>query len=54
MSTQIIELKENTVNAVMETLEAHKDKQICLMGACGPIYIHITNDCIILDEIALE
>ena len=54
MSTQIIELNENTVNAVMKILEAHKDKQLSLMGSCGPIYIHITDDCIILDEIALE
>lgn len=54
MTKQIIELKENTVNALIELLETHKDKSISIMGAGGPIFIHVTDDCVILDEIVLE
>ena len=54
MTKQIIELKEKTVNALIELLETHKDKTISIMGAGGPIFIHITDDCVILDEIVLE
>lgn len=39
MTKQIIELKEKTVNALIELLETHKDKTISIMG--GPVVLSL-------------
>ena len=49
-----MQLKENTVDELIEVLEKYRGKKITIMGSCEPILVYTENEYVILEEINLE
>lgn len=54
MNFHVSKLKENTVAELLNVLEDYRDKPLSLMGSCSSIYVHATEDCVILDDVNLN
>lgn len=54
MNFHVSKLKENTVDELLNALVDYRDRPLSLMGSCNSIYVHVTEDCVILDDVNLS
>lgn len=54
MIFHVSELKENTVDELLNVLGNYRNRSLSIMGSCSSIYIHVTEDCVILDDVNLN
>lgn len=54
MNFHVSKLKENTVAELLNALEDYRNKPLSIMGSCNSIYVHVTEDCVILDDVNLR